>query len=129
MLRKTITIFAVALLATLTFAQDKVTVKELRANVKKFDKKEISVSGRVENFKQKTSRTGNDYFTFLLVDKVDRTKAIHVYGLGKANKPLLTKDLVLVTGTFRTEKKVGDIVFKNEIQVAPAQIVLLARPK
>lgn len=129
MLRKTITIFAVALLTALALSQDKLTVKELRANVKKFDTKEISVSGRVENFKQKTSRTGNDYFTFLLVDKVDRTKAIHVYGRGKALKPLLTKDLVLVTGTFRTEKKVGDMTFKNEIQVVPAQIVLLARPK
>ena len=129
MLKKFNAIFLLVLLAVTAIGQDKMTVKELRANVKKFDTKEISVSGRVENFKQKTSRTGNDYFTFLLVDKIDRTKAIHVYGRGKALKPLLTKDLVLVTGIFRTEKKVGDMVFKNEIQVVPSQIVLLARPK
>ncbi len=118
-----------ALLSAVAFAADKLTVKELQAETKKFDGKEVAVTGNVESFKQKVSRAGNDYFTFKLVDKDDKKKLVNVFGHEKPKETLKDGQTLTVTGTFRLEKKVGDNTFKNEIQVQPEDIKILAQPK
>jgi DNA polymerase III alpha subunit len=117
------------LLATLALAADKLTVKQLQADTKKYDQKEITLTGKVDKFKQKTSRAGNAYFTFSLQDPADKKIDVNVYGQGKAEKPPKDGDLVEVKGTYRLEKNVGGNTFKNEIQIKPDAIKVLTPAK
>lgn len=126
---KKIALITLALIASVAFAADKMTVKELVADAKKFDGKPVTVSGLVDKFKQKTSKKGNDYFTFKLVDKGDKKKIVNLYGQGKPKVEVKDGQLLSVTGTYRLEKTVGNSTFKNEIQVKPDTVRILAQPK
>jgi hypothetical protein len=114
------------LLATLALATDKLTVKQLQADAKKYDGKEIVLSGKVEKFQQKTSRAKNEYFVFKLIDKEDKKSIVNVYGQGKLEKFPKDGDLVELKGTYRLEKTVGGNTFKNEIQIKPDGIKVLS---
>lgn len=125
---KKIALLTLALIASVAFAADKMTVKELLADAKKFDGKPVTVSGLVDEFKQKTSKKGNDYFTFKLIDKGDKKKIVNLYGQGKPKVEVKDGQLLSVTGDYRLEKKVGTLTFKNEIQVKPDTVRILAQP-
>lgn len=126
---KKVAFITLALIASVAFAADKMTVKELLVDAKKFDGKPVTVSGLVDKFKQKTSKKGNDYFTFKLVDKGDKKKIVNLYGQGKPKIEVKDGQLLSVTGTYRVEKTVGNSTFKNEIQVKPDTVRVLAQPK
>jgi hypothetical protein len=91
----------------------KVSVADLLDAPATFDGKDVRATAVVEGFQQKTSRRGNKYFTFKLKDG---EKAVNVFSQGTSDPELKAGMKVEVTGVFRKEKKVGDIVFKNEIE-------------
>ena len=115
MKRATLPLFLI--LATLALAADKLTVKQLQADTKKYDGKEIVLTGKVDKFQQKTSRAKNEYFVFKLIDKADKKSIVNVYGQGKLEKAPKEGELVELKGTYRLEKTVGGNTFKNEIQI------------
>ena len=123
------TILALFILTTLAFAIDKLTVKQLQADTKKYDNKEIILTGKVDQFKQRTSRAGNPYFTFKMVDKADKKIEVNVYGQGKPDKEPKNGDNVEVKGIYRIEKQFGGNTFKNEIQIKPQALNVLEPDK
>jgi DNA polymerase III alpha subunit (gram-positive type) len=112
-------------LTTLAFAADKLTVKQLQAAAKKFDGKEITVTGVVYKFEQRTSKAGNAYFIFKLADKADKKLVVNIYGQGKAAKLPKDGDQVELKGMYKLEKKVGNRNFKNELQIQRDAIKVL----
>jgi hypothetical protein len=96
-------------------APTKTSVATLVEKGKDHDGKEIVATGSVKDFKQKTSRIGNKYFTFKLVD--GKAEA-NVYGRGTLEGGLQPNAKVEVAGKFRMLKKVGNFEVKNEIDVS-----------
>lgn len=108
---------AVALMvAAVAFAAEKVTVAELIKSPDKYDGKVVTVTGKAVKFQQKTSKAGNAYYTLKLVGANDDER-ISIYGRGKFEE-LKDDQKISVTGKFAKEKKVGDIVFKFEVDVS-----------
>jgi DNA polymerase III alpha subunit len=104
------------LLATSAFAVDTITVGQLEKAVDKYDGKQITVSGVVDKFEQRTSKAGNPYVTATLLDKADKKQTLSLYARGKIERELKKGDYVEVTGTYTKVKKVGTLTFKNEIE-------------
>ena len=127
MTRAFVTLFLI--LSALAFAIDKLTVEQLQADTKKYDSKEIILTGKVDKFKQKTSRAGNSYFTFFMQDPADKKIQVNVYGQGVVEKPPKDGGVVEVKGTYRLEKVVAGNTFKNEIQIKPDAIKIVEPPK
>lgn len=103
----------VALAAASVFAVQNLTVEDVLAKAADHNDKTVTVKGKVADFKQKTSRAGNAYFTFKL--KGAKDEPINVYSRGTSEKEYKDNDVVIVTGIFRKEKKVQDFTVKNEI--------------
>lgn len=109
---------AISLLALVLLAPAKplsVKVGEVLKSPAKYDGKAISVKGVVADFKAKTSKAGNDYYVF---DLVDGKESLAVYGQGKLEKAPKDGDKVTVTGKYARERKVGGRTFKNEIDTS-----------
>lgn len=102
----------VACLSLLALAVEKPTVAELLKDPAKFDKKEVQVTGTMSEFKQKTSKIGNKYFTLKLKDG---NKWVSVYSRGELEHVPKDGTKIQVSGVFRAETKVGENTFKNEI--------------
>lgn len=101
---------AIALsLVAISAAADKASVADLLKS-KKFDKKVVTVTGTVAEFKQKGSEE-RPYFLFKLKDG---DKLVNVFGHGKA-KDVKDGAKVEVTGEFAIERKSGAKTYKNEI--------------
>lgn len=92
------------------------TVAEIADEPAKFDKKLVKASGIVKNLRLRTSKAGNDYTTFDLTEKDDK---VHVYSRGKLE--IKEGDRVVVTARFYTEKKLGELTFKNEMDASPTE--------
>lgn len=106
---------AILALASVAFAADKVAVDKLIDKAKDFDGKPVEVTGKVLDYTEKTSKKGNPYVTF----KLKGTKQIaNVYLQGRLQKPPKNGDSVIVTGTFKKEKKVGGATYTNEIDAS-----------
>jgi len=97
-------------------AAEKASVKDIIKDGSKFDKKVVTTTGKVAKFEQRTSRAGNSYFVFEVVEEKDKAK-VNVYGRGKLDLAVKNGDSVEVTGYYRLEKKVGNQTFRNEIEV------------
>lgn len=115
---KRLAVFGFVVAAALAFAAavEKATVSELLSDGKKYDGKTVSTSGVVAEFKQKTSKAGNKYFTFAL--KQGEKSSVNVYSRGEADADLKDGVKVGVIGVFRVEKKVQDFTVKNEIDAS-----------
>lgn len=115
---KRLAVFGFFVAAALALAAEvqKATVAELLAEGKKYDGKTISTSGVVAEFKQKTSRAGNKYFTFVL--QQGEKSSVNVYSRGEAEAELKNGVKAGVIGVFRVEKKVQDFTVKNEIDAS-----------
>lgn len=106
------------LLATAAFAGEQLTVEALLKNAKTHDGKAVTVIGTVTDYKEKTSKRGNPYVTF----KLKGTKEVAaIYLQGRLKKACKNGDTVIVEGKFVREKKVGDVVYKNEIDATAAK--------
>lgn len=93
----------------------KATVADLLDKGKKFDKKDVVVTGTVDKFEQRTSKGGRPYVVFNLQDKQKRW--VMVYGPGTLTPAAKNGDKVKVTGKFELEHHAGKRVFKNEIVI------------
>ena len=80
------------------------------------ERRKIMVTGKLADFKQRTSRAGNPYFTFRLTDAGG---TINGYGRGKVAKVPTNGARVMVVGAFRKVKKLGNRTFMNEIDITP----------
>jgi cytochrome c-type biogenesis protein CcmE len=100
-------------------AASKVPLADLLKDPKAYDGKTISVTGAVAEFKQKTSRKGNKYFTFTM--KGEEKQVLNVYSQGEAETGIKDGSKVVVTGVFRQEKKVLDFTVKNEIDASKVE--------
>lgn len=106
-------------LIVLIAAQEKpvsTTVAKIAATPKSFDNKRVTLSGTVAEFQQRTSRSGNDYVVFVLRDG---GKSVKVFGFGKPKPPIRNGMKVEITGIYRVEKKQGNQVFTNEVDISP----------
>ncbi|MBN9500290.1 MAG: hypothetical protein BGO01_14275 [Armatimonadetes bacterium 55-13] len=120
--QKPLILIAIAAFAVVASAADKVSVAELAKSTKKYDGKVLTLVGKVDKFVQRTSKAGNPYFLFKLIDKVDKNKVVNVYGQGKLEKEPKKDDLVEVTGKYFIETKSGDKTYKNELQTKAEQV-------
>lgn len=102
-------------LATVAIASTPITTDKLIDKAKDFDGKTVTVSGKVADYIEKTSKKGNPYITFKLKGV---KQSASVYLRGRLQKAVKNGDAVLVTGMFRREKKVGEMTFRNEIDAS-----------
>lgn len=118
-----ISILAVSALALAAFAQTgviKTNITDVLKDPDKVDGKAIQVEGKVESYEEKTSQRGNPYTVFKVTDS---GKTLSVWMTGHPKDPDKPKDgdKVQLTGIYRKEKKVGDVTFRNEIDVTPVK--------
>jgi hypothetical protein len=109
---------AISLLALVVLAPAKplsAKVSEVLKDPAKYDGKAVAVKGVVAEFKARTSKAGNDYFVF---DLVEGKEHLAVYGQGKLQNAPKDGDKVTVTGKYAKERKVGSRTFKNEIDAS-----------
>lgn len=86
------------------------------AELAKFDQKVVKVVGKVEKYEEKTSKSSKKPYTvFILVDEKGK---VNVYMHGHPSFKVKDGDKVEVTGKYSKEKKLKDLVFKNEIDAS-----------
>lgn len=105
-------------LAALALAADKVNVDDFVKDVDKYDQKTVTIIGRADNIKVKTSKKGNSYYTLRILGKTEEQK-VYVHSFGKPDEKLKDGVKIEATGIYRKEKKVGTMTFKNELDVNP----------
>lgn len=113
-MRTKIALLSIATFASVAYTATFLTVDAVMKNTKKYNEKEVTVRGRLDKYKKKTSKSGNKYTTFELKGE---TKSINVYMRDHLPKDPKTGDVVEVMGVFRESKTVGSATFKNEIDV------------
>ena len=104
----------------LAFAAEALTVANLIKDADKHDGKGVTVAGKVIEFKQKTSRAGNAYWTLKLKGE-KKDEDLSVYGRGKLDPVPKKDDKVEVNGIYRKEKKLADFTVKNELDTSPVE--------
>jgi hypothetical protein len=107
-----ILVFTVVLCGNFSDAAQETTVEKTLANKDSFDGKEVSVSDTVSKLKLKTSKGGNEYTTFSLMNGSGVSLKVFVWGHSKIKEGQKVK----VIGTYRKVKKVGRYTFYNEIE-------------
>jgi DNA polymerase III alpha subunit len=107
-----ILVLTVVLCGNFSDAAQETTVEKTLANKDSFDGKEVSVSGTVSKLKLKTSKGGNEYTTFSLINGSGVSLNVFVWGHSKIKEGQKVK----VIGTYRKDKKVGRYTFYNEIE-------------
>lgn len=105
-------------ISSILFASSqKTTIKEILNNPDKYDQKIVDVEGKVINLKLKTSRKGNKYATFSLMDEEHNTLKVFIWGHKEIKEEgIKNEDKVEVVGTFQKVKYVGKYRFYNEIE-------------
>jgi hypothetical protein len=88
------------------------TIEKILSSKETYHGKEVSVSGKVSGFRQKTSKIGNPYTTFSLVGDSGAILNIYFQGHTQVDEGKSAK----VTGIYRKEKRVGEYTFENEIE-------------
>ena len=97
-------------LAGPTLAQD--GIGDILARPDAFDGREVVLAGKASAVDPRTSRRGNDYFTFRLSDETGTSLRVFSWG-----KPAITPgDRVEVSGRFQRERRVGRYSFTNEVE-------------
>lgn len=102
------------LAAAAAFAAAKLSVDQLLAKVDDNDKKVVTVTGKVSEFKARTSKIGNKYFTFKL--KGDKG-FVNVFGPFEFKTAPADGAKVEITGEFLKEKKLRDFSVKNQVEL------------
>ncbi len=88
-------------------------VGDILSRPQAFDGQEVVVAGTASAVDPRTSRKGNDYCTFRLLDE---TGALKVFSWGKP--AVLPGDRIEVRGKFQRERRVGRYTFTNEIEAS-----------
>jgi hypothetical protein len=79
-----------------------------------FDGREVVLAGKASAVDPRTSRRGNDYFTFRLSDETGAS--LKVFSRGKP--AIAPGDRVEVRGRFQRERRVGRYTFTNEVEAS-----------
>lgn len=106
-------LMAAACLAA-AFAVEQATVSDLIAKGDAFNGKDATVQGEVANLQKRKSSRGNAYSLFRLKDKGKSINVLLDYHPA-GNRAFANGDRIEVTGLFRKEKRVGELVFRNEV--------------
>lgn len=92
-----------------TPAVEKVALSDLA----KHDKKVVTVIGKIDKYEEKTSKSSKKPYTVFVL--VEGKAKVNVYMHGHPKSKFKDGDKVEVTGKYQKEKKIKDLVFKNEI--------------
>lgn len=87
------------------------TISEILSNKEIYDGKKVIVSGKIYRIKRKTSKSGNEYTTFTLVDGLN---SINVFIFG--HPEILENEKITVIGVYQKEKTVSGYTYYNEIE-------------
>lgn len=94
----------------LALARDR--IGDILARPEAFDRREVVLTGKASAVDPRTSRRGNDYFTFRLADETGASLKVFSWG-----KPAIAPgDRVQVQGRFQKERRVGRHTFTNEVE-------------
>lgn len=104
-------LLALLLAAPLARAAD--SAARILADPAVFDGKDVTLSGKVTALKPRTSRAGNDYFTFVLNDGQG---ALTVFAFGRP--PCADGAVATVEGVFHVVKRVGRYTFRNQVDAS-----------
>lgn len=89
-------------------------IGDILARPDTFDGREVVLEGKASAVDPRTSRRGNDYFTFRLSDETGTSLKVFSWG-----KPAITPgDRVQVSGRFQRERRVGRYSFTNEVEAS-----------
>jgi hypothetical protein len=126
MKRLATTLFIAAAVFALASDPVVVTITQLNNKPADYHKKDVTTSGKVLKFSNKTSQAGNEYFKFDITEgaRGKELKAVRIYGMGKIDPPLKDGARVTVTGEFTQEKVVSGRTYKMEIEVKPKNVKL-----
>ncbi|MGD0263603.1 MAG: hypothetical protein ABSD47_01455 [Candidatus Methylomirabilota bacterium] len=99
-------------LASPALAQDR--IGDILARPDAFDGREVMLAGKASAVDPRTSRRGNDYFTFRLSDETGASLKVFSWG-----KPAIAPgDRVEVRGRFQRERRVGRYTFTDEVEAS-----------
>jgi hypothetical protein len=102
----------VVALAGPALARDR--IGDVLARPDAFDGRVVVVEGKASAVDPRTSRRGNDYFTFRLSDETGTSLKVFSWG-----KPAFAPgDRVEVSGRFQRERRVGRYSFTNEVEAS-----------
>jgi single-stranded DNA-binding protein len=91
----------------------KTSVAEILSNPDQYDGKMVHVEGRIQSLKFNTSKKGNPYTTFMVVDSSNNSLNVFASGTLSINRG----DSVTVTGRYQKVKRVPPKdTFYNEIE-------------
>ena len=91
----------------------KTSVAEILSNPDKYDGKKVQVQGKIQSLKFNTSKKGNPYTTFMVVDPSNNSLNVFASGTLSINRG----DSVTVTGRYLKVKYVTPkYAFYNEIE-------------
>lgn len=89
-------------------------IGDILARPDTFDGREVVLEGKASAVDPRTSRRGNDYFTFRISDETGTSLKVFSWG-----KPAITPgDRVQVSGRFQRERRVGRYSFTNEVEAS-----------
>lgn len=110
---KKFALIGIAALAVVAYAADVLTVDKLLKDRDDHDGKDVVVTGKVADFRERESRAGNKYTTFKIQGE---NKIASVYVQGVLDPTPKNGDTVEVSAVFRKEKKVNDnFTVKDEL--------------
>lgn len=93
-----------------------VTVSDLVKDPVKYDKKSVTVVGKIDKYEERVAKASKKPYTIMIV--TDGKSKVNVYMKNKPSAKVKKGDKVTVIGTYSKEKKVGTNVFKNEIDAS-----------
>jgi hypothetical protein len=89
-------------------------IGDILARPDAFDGREVVLGGKASAVDPRTSRRGNDYFTFRLSDETGASLKVFSWG-----KPAITPgDRVEVRGRFQRKRRVGRYTFTDEVEAS-----------
>jgi len=88
------------------------SVGDILARLAAFDGRDVVLEGKASAIDPRTSRRGNEYFTFRLSDASGAS--LRVFSRGKLT--IAPGDRVEVRGRFKRERRVGQYTFTNEVE-------------
>jgi hypothetical protein len=105
-------VFLVVALTGPALAGDR--IGDVLARTDAFDGRDVIVEGKASAVDPRTSRRGNDYFTFRISDVAGTSLKVFSWG-----KPAFAPgDRVEVSGRFQRERQVGRYTFTNEVEAS-----------
>jgi hypothetical protein len=97
----------------------KTSVSDILSNPDKYDGKMVQVEGRIQSLKFSTSKKGNAYTTFMMVDPSNNSLNVFTFGTLSINRG----DPVRVTGRYQKVKHVPPkYTFYNEIDASRGSV-------